>query len=273
MIRRGLRAPALHFLCLGACLLFAQRRLSATPPAAASATDEELLYQAAVALGVDGTDAAVRQRLARLGSFVGEDRADEAALEDEARRLGLARSDIVIRRHLAQMMRLAAGRLERSDLPTEDELHRALATHAAELALPDRVRFTHVYLSRTRHGAAVDGEARRLLARLRSEHVPPERAATLGETFITGSDVGPLTDADLDTRFGAGFAASLAAAPAGHWVGPIGSSYGVHLVWVHERFPATTPDLDAVRGRLVHQLLRERQEARERERLAALRAR
>ena len=273
MIGRLLRAPVVHFLFFGACLMVAQRRWAANPPTSRATSDEELLYQAALALGVDGTDQAVRQRLARLGRFVGEDRGDEAALEAEARRLGLERNDLIIRRHLAQMMQLAAGRLDRKDLPTDDDLRRALAARTAELTVPDRVRFTHVYLSRARHGATLDADARRVLDTLRSGDVSPDRAATFGDAFITGSDVGPLGDADLDRRFGAGFGASLANATTGTWAGPVASSYGLHLVWVHERLPATMPDLDAVRGRLLHQVLRERREARAHERLAALRAR
>ena len=273
MIGRLARAPVAHFLFFGACLFVAQRRWVAAPPAAAAISDEELLYDAAVALGVDAKDAAVRQCLARLGTFVGEDKGDEATLEAEARRLGLGRGDIIVRRHLAQMMQLAAGRLDRGDLPTEDDLRRALVAHSAELAVPERVRFTHVYLSRARHGATVEDDARRVLDELRRENVPPEQAATRGDAFITGAELGPVSGDDIDRRFGPGFAASLGDAATGAWSGPVASSYGLHLVWVHDRLPASTPDLDAVRGRLVHQVLRERREDRARERLAALRQR
>ena len=65
----------------------------------------------------------------------------------------------------------------------------------------------------------------------------------------------------------------MAAAPLAAWAGPIPSSYGLHLVWVHEREPAGVPALGAVRSRVVHALLEERRQARLRERMAALRAR
>jgi hypothetical protein len=269
MIRRWRWAPAVHFLCLGACLLALEPR-GTDAPGRATVSDEELLYQAALDAGIDRTDRAVAGRLARLGSFVGEDAGDEAALEAEAeaRRLGLARSDVVVRRHLAQMMELAAGRLRPEDVPTAAEL----AARAAELTLPARVRFTHVYVSRARHGDPTTA-ASRLLGRLRGEGIPPEAARSLGDPFVTGNDVAPSTDAELDRRFGAGFAAALATVPEAAWSDPIASTYGLHLVWVRERTAAATPPLDAVRGRLVHRLLRERREMRTHERLAALRAR
>lgn len=262
---RLFRSPALHFLCLGACL-FAGRTWWQVTPVEASASDDDLLYREAVALRVDASDPAVRERLARLGGFVGEDTADEASLEARARELGLARSDLVVRRHLVQMMRLAAERLEPEDVPTEDDV----AARAATLTLPPRTRFTQVYLSRTRRGAHIDEDAARLLGRLRGGD---GSATSLGDGFALGPDVGPTTDADLDLRFGAGFAAALASAPVGAWAGPIASSYGLHVVRVTERIAATTPAPDAVRGRVVHEILRERRDVRASERLAALRRR
>ena len=136
---RVLRAPLLHFLVIGGLLLglrtwrepaaaprarivigAADRaRLRETwteehgaPPSGAAeealvrdAIDEEVLYREALARGFDRRDAAVRERLVRLGGFVGE----EAGGSREARRLGLERSDLVVRRHLVEMMQLAAG--------------------------------------------------------------------------------------------------------------------------------------------------------------------
>jgi parvulin-like peptidyl-prolyl isomerase len=65
----------------------------------------------------------------------------------------------------------------------------------------------------------------------------------------------------------------VAAAPLAAWVGPVPSSYGLHLVWVHEREPGGLPSLAAVRSRVVHALLEERRQVRLRERMTALRAR
>src|SRR5206468_1630900 len=84
-----------------------------------AAIDEEVLYREAVARGFDRADATVRERLVRLGGFVGEEAgATPGALEREARRLGLERSDLVVRRHLVEMMRLAAAWLGPGDVPT-----------------------------------------------------------------------------------------------------------------------------------------------------------
>ena len=271
-----LRAPALHFLVAGALLFGAKAVVEhgrRPAPDAAAVSDDELLYREALALGVDRRDPAVRERLVRLGGFVGEDRGERDALEAEARRLGLARSDVVVRRHLTEAMRLAAGRLDAADMPTEADLQAYLAAHGDAFGAPSLVRFTQVYLARDRHGVTLEADAARLLAELRRDRVLPADAPARGDASLVGADVGPIAATDLDRRFGPGFAASLDGAAVGTWIGPVRSSYGVHLVWIHERVAARMPPLDSVRTQVLHHLLRERSAVRARERIAALRAR
>jgi hypothetical protein len=252
-------------------LLFAGARWWSAPAPPVDVSDDALLLDAAFARDVDRRDRAVRDRLARLARFEGEDPRDAGALEAEARRLGLERSDVVTRRHLVQMMQLAAGRLDAADRPSDAELRAWMDAHRGELETPARVRFAHVFVARARPDAA--GVADRLLAALRDGAVAPDRAGSRGDAFLGGSEVGPASAHDLDRRFGPGFAARLDAAPAGAWSGPVASTYGLHLVWIRERTPAAMPALDAVRGRVVHRVLRERRDRRVQERMAALRAR
>src|SRR5579864_5270718 len=136
-MRRLLHAPLVHFLGIGGALLalrlwwfpaepsrprivigpadlgrlaeaWADEHVSPPGPGAEdtlvrAAIDEEVLYREALAHGFDRRDGAVRERLVRLGGFVGEDASgNRDALEREARRLGLERSDLVIRRHLVE---------------------------------------------------------------------------------------------------------------------------------------------------------------------------
>src|SRR6059036_1826292 len=276
---RVLRAPLLHFLVIGALLLglrtwrepaaaprarivigAADRaRLRETwteehgaPPSGAAeetlvrdAIDEEVLYREALARGFDRRDAAVRERLVRLGGFVSEEAGSRDALEREARRLGLERSDLVVRRHLVQMMRLAAGWLGPDDRPSEADLEAYLARHAEELAEPARTRLTQVYLSEQARGAAAASDARALLDELPG--MSPEEARARGDAFIRGAEVDG-SRADLERTFGPGFAVAVDAAPLRTWVGPVRSSYGLHLVWVDAREPGRTPALAEVRG-------------------------
>jgi PPIC-type PPIASE domain len=305
---RVLRAPLVHFLVLGAVLLALRAWCDARGGAAApspivlsaddigrlreewtqvhgvapdagaekalvrDALDEEMLYRAALALGIDRADGSVKERLVRLGGFLGEDAGrDRGVLEQEARRLGLERSDLVIRRHLVEVMRLATGRLGPSDLPTEADLQAYLDAHAERFTSPGRVRLTQVYLSRDRRGAAVDADATRLLDELRRTAADPATAPARGDAFIRGAHVDLASRVDLEAIFGPTFARAVDDAPVGTWAGPVPSTYGLHLVWVEERVPATVPTLAVVRNQVLHEVLRERSEQRARERMQALR--
>jgi peptidyl-prolyl cis-trans isomerase C len=303
---RIVRAPALHFLLLGACVFALGRDVRVAPPPAErrivlaatdvarlrrefidaygappgpaaearlvdAAVDEEVLYRAALAEGLDRREPAVQARLAQLVRFVGEGGSgeDDGALEREARALGLDRDDLVVRRHLVQLMRLALGRLEPGTQPGPAEVAAYYARHADEFTTPETVRLTHVYV---RAGADAGPAAARLLAALRRERVSPADAPARGAPFIAGAEIGPATPAEVTATFGPGFAAALDGVRVGEWGGPLRSTYGLHLVWVHERTPGGPPPLDVVRSRVRQRLLAERREALRRERLRALRA-
>jgi hypothetical protein len=308
---RALRAPAVHFVLLGATLVALARwsgpplpRHAAAPgrtivfgaadvervrrewtmehgvpPAPAEerrliddAIEDEVLYREALRIGLDRDDPVVRTRLVQLARYLEEGPTeDEPALETEARALGLDRTDVVVRRYLVESVRLVVAGRQQAELPSEAALAAYLARHADTFAQPPRMRFVHVYLSADRHGASLARDARALAARLRAGDVPLADAPALGDPFPRGAAVPLEPAADVDRRFGGGFAAALASAPLGTWTGPIASAYGLHLVWVQEREPARVPPLAEVRGQVLHRLLRERRAERVRAVLARLR--
>jgi hypothetical protein len=239
-----------------------------------AAIDEEVLYREALALGLDRREGVIRDRLVRLARFVDENLPEDAAAsEAAARQLGLDRHDLVIRRHLVNSMRLALAAPGPSDQPTAAQLAAYYDQHGDEYRQPARVRFVHVYFSRERRGDRADADARRLLDELRSEAIAPEEAARQGDPFIRGAVVGPAPATEIERLFGADFATAIVHAAPHVWVGPIASGYGRHLVWVDERIVAGRPPLAEVRGRVLHQLLHEREQQRLRRRLASIRAR
>jgi hypothetical protein len=302
-MRRLLRAPAVHFLVAGG-LLFAVRgwwapapreersrivlaadqlqrlrgewtaRHGSAPDADAEraliddAVDDEILQREASSAGLDRRDPLVRERLAKLARFLGE--GSEGAT---ARQLGLAERDAVIRRHLAQVMRLALSRLDASDMPSDADLQAYLDAHGDLFGRPAQLRLTHVYLSRERRGTTLARDAARMLDELRRDEVMPETAPARGDVFLRGSHPPVATEAELDRLFGPGFAAALRDAPLGRWVGPVASSYGLHLVWIHERTAPRMPALDTVRAQVAYRLLEGRARDRLRSRLDRLRAR
>ena len=97
----------------------------------ASAVEERVLFREGLRLGIDRTDAVVRERLVRNLRFAGAgpERSD-AELWAEARALGMHRSDLVVRRRLVQRVRRALERAGRSP----DELR---ARYAVDVAAPE----------------------------------------------------------------------------------------------------------------------------------------
>lgn len=284
---RGTGGATLRLLACGGLLVLATRLLpAASPPLPSVAvalspaeaangpppSDDELLLRAGRA-AVAADDPVVEARLLKLARYLEVGGTAEHA-DDEliatARALGLGGEDLVLRRYLVEAARLALERPSASDAPDEDAIRAYHAAHAERFTSAPRVRATHVYLSAARRGAHLERDAARVLDQLRTSGASPGDPSTLGDPFVRGATIAGSEDA-LARGFGAGFAREVAALPAGGWHGPIASPYGLHLVRVEERAPARLAPLDEVRGRVVHALLRERGEARARERLARLR--
>ncbi len=222
--------------------------------------DEEILFREALALGLERTDAVVQQRLVRNLRFLGAGpERDDASLLREAFALGLERSDLVVRRRLVQRMRLALAASAREEPITTVELHAYRETNAQRFMEPARVRGEHVFLSRERRGAALQGDALVLRAQLEVGDAP--RAAALGDPFLHGHTLRSASARDLEGTFGAGFAAAVFSLEPGRWSEPIASAYGLHLVRLHEKQPSVRQPFEAVRDNLTEALLVERERA------------
>ncbi len=270
---RLLKSPALHFLLLGA-LLFVL--LSGGPLAEAPYTraidevlEEELLVQEALTLRVDRSERFVQSRLLQLAQQL---EIEGTAFERLAsvRELGLHASDPIVRRHLAQVMRSHLSRLGTDERPNTADLRAYWERERELFRAPDRIRLHQVFLSRNRRGVELDQDAAALLQELRENQIPGDEADRYGDPWAVGRGQLVASAAELDHRFGPGFAEKLVVLPARQWSEPVSSVYGAHLVWIEERILGEIPTLQAVQGRLYHDLLKQRQEARYAKRLRSL---
>jgi hypothetical protein len=164
-------------------------------------------------------------------------------------------SDLVVRRRLAQRMRLHYAARARAEEPGEAELRAWFEAHAERFTEPERVAVTQLFF-RTREAAAA------ALARGGDTH---------GDALPLPRELPPHSEAELAARLGPDFAAAALAAPATRWVGPVPSPYGYHLLRVRERTPARRSAFETVRSELREAFLAERAEAATRRELAALR--
>ncbi len=238
-----LREPLVHFLFLGAGIFF----LSALVGESDDPPD-----QIVVSVGQIDRLAETWQRTwqrpptqTELEGLV-EDHIREEILYREAIALGLDRDDSIIRRRLRQKMEFLPQDLVEQIEPTDAELRTYLRENADAYQVETRVSFQHIYLNLERRGTAAEGDARRLLADLKASGGPVE-PAVLSDPILLPYDLESLSESEVARLFGQEFASRLIEIAPGGWTGPLGSSYGLHLVRVGERWPARVPGLSEVR--------------------------
>jgi uncharacterized coiled-coil protein SlyX len=172
---------------------------------------------------------------------------------------GFDRDDTIIRRRLRQKLEFLVEDVAEIAPPTEAELAAWLAAHPDAFRAESRVAFRQVYLSRDRRGAAAEGEANAILARLNAAG-PAARIDDVGDATMLPQEVGLAELRDIDRVFGAGFGQRVEAIAPGSWAGPIKSPYGLHVVLVRERVAASLPELSAVRPVVERELLADRRQ-------------
>jgi len=239
-------------------------------PASMTPTGEtQQLAAAAREVGLDRADPVVRARLVRNLRFLGREGSDDA-LYREALAIGMDRSDVVIERRLADRMAARLRAAAWSEAPTEATLRRWYARNRHRWRRAPAVAFTHVFVSRARHGPDTESVAQARLAWLRAERIDPAAAAALGDPFLLNAVVPLRRLPDLARQLGAGFAEAVAESARGAWSGPIASSYGLHLVWVREQRTASMAPFEEVRGQVEDAWREERGDEALREALARL---
>lgn len=175
----------------------------------------------------------------------------------EGRAAGLDRDDFVIRRRVRQKMEFLAEDIAAVE-PSDEHLAAYLAANPERFRTEDRVTFQHVFLSATRRGSALDGDAKQVAETLVSASAPMDTAA-MGDPFLLGAAFREMSRSDVARTFGEGFAEQLSAAEPGRWQGPIASSFGAHFVFVDERVKGSLPPLGTVRDVVRREWQNERQ--------------
>lgn len=111
-----------------------------------AAIDEEILFREALRMGLLRTDPVVRQRLVQNMRFLGISSRDEAASFRQALQLGMARSDLVVRRRLVQRMQAL---LEATSSPVDEtEVREHVRRHPEAFRASPKFRLSYIYLER-----------------------------------------------------------------------------------------------------------------------------
>ena len=172
----------------------------------------------------------------------------EEVLYREALGLGLERDDTIIRRRLAQKIEFLSEDLASRIEPGEDDLKKFFDENPELYELAPELSFSHIYFNEdSRSDATADAAA--VLARLETTAPLPERAPELGDRFMLQYDYIDMSESQIARHFGGQFAETVMGLENG-WQGPIRSGYGMHLVNIHGREPASMPEFEEVRDRV-----------------------
>jgi len=238
------RDPLLHFLLLGAVLyLFYAAGAKAPLP------DRHIVFDAASVERLRAQwkkDNGAYPDAAAMRNLI-EQRVRDEILYREAKMLGLADNDIIVRRRLVQKLDFLLGDPAQLHAPSEAQLRDYFAAHRQHYLKPARLSFGHVYFSADRPGANAQAAARARLATFAATAPPPRHVQAYGDPFMLPTQYVERTQAQIAGVFGKAFAAALMALPSGRWQGPVVSGFGVHLVYVYRKTAPSVPDLAAVR--------------------------
>ena len=242
-MKKLVREPLLHFLLLGALIFALNAWRAKQRPADAAAPRIEV-----TAAVIERLRAAFERQFGKApdaeelrGQVVAHIR--EEVFCREALALGLDRDDTIVRRRLAQMMEFLTGDIAGASEPADAVVREFFEKNAARYAKAGRVSFRHVYFKKEKRGAGTEAAAVEALAAL-AKGASDE---TMGDPFLHGFEFVEREQDDVIAAFGREFAEKLAAQPIGEWIGPVESSYGLHLVRVEARMEPRAVKFDEVR--------------------------
>ena len=240
MLRRLLREPLVHFLLLGGAL-FAIFGHGGTD---VRGGDWQIVVSAAdinrLATGFSQTwhrppDADELQT--QIDDYVREEVLYRTALA-----LDLDKDDMIIRRRLRQKMEFTFE--DTVPPPQELELRAYFAAHADKFRTQPLISFRQVFVS-PRRGETAKDDARHILMQLASAAPGAEEE---GDSLLLGEGLSQTPLDRIASLLGDDFAHTLAEVSPGQWIGPLRSSYGLHLVFVTEAQPAVLPAFEQVRS-------------------------
>jgi len=261
-----LKEPLLHFAVLGIGLFaaFALVSRDAELPSGEIVVDKQRVAMLAEQF------ARTRQRPPTPTELDGlvDDYVRDEILYREGVALGLDRDDSVIRNRVRLKMEVLYEGVG-ADV-TDADLQAWLDANPDRYARPARYDFRQIFFAPDR-GANLDRDVAAALAEL--ERSPEADWPTLGDATLLPAALSGAAESDVAAQFGEAYAAELAATPTGHWLGPVPSAYGAHIVRVDRREERRGAPLSDVRDEVERDVRSARSEAVSQSLYEGLRAR
>ncbi len=207
--------------------------------------DRDMLFQQGLAMELHKHDSIIYQRLLRNMRFLGlDDGKSDEELYQQALDMRLHLGDEVVKRRIIQVIEQLLLAANPPQPPSEADIAGEFERRREELRHPPRYSITQLYFSRER-----EDEMAAAIARIRDESLAPEQALELSSPFLSGYRFERQSPDQLARIFGPAFVLNLQRANPRpqQWVGPVGSTYGQHYVWVSDIVPSRDATLEEVR--------------------------
>jgi hypothetical protein len=231
---------------------------------------EEILLNEARRYGWDRQDPIVFSHLVRNMRFIEpESREDDLALFKRALEMNMQAHDPIVRARLLYRAGEALAYVPEDRMPTREQLEEHRKRHADRFEREGRVRFQHVFLSRSKRGDALAADASAMRERL--SQLGDSAPHGLGDPLPGLRTEQVARVSEIRDDYGTELAAVVEEALVGTWRGPVSSVYGLHFVKVIAKQPPYLPTLDVIGREVRADRLGEIRDELRRERMEALR--
>jgi len=254
-MKKLLKDPLIHFLLIGAVLFFIFDVFSKTD----NTESNKITITSGDLKALEANFTRTWQRTPtdeEMQGIIEEKIRDEIAFR-EAIAMGLDRDDAFIRRRLRMKMEMLIEDIGSLNPPTDEALESYLKENKSSFRREPQLSFSHIFLNPDSHPGSLESDIESLLALLKNENenVTPE---TYGDPTMLPRQY-PLSSIRFIRRqFGRLFADGLVTLESGSWQGPIESSYGLHLVYIHQYQEGSDPALKEIRDAVEREFMSER---------------
>lgn len=172
------------------------------------------------------------------------ERVKQEVYSREATALGLDKDDLIIQRRLQQKIDFIVNDNIEQIQPTDSILTDFLAKHPDRFKVEQQFTFRQVFLDPDKHGKSIEKDAVKILAALNKGYADFQK---VGDITLLPPELSNVRATEVSNQFGDEFTLQLTKLPIDKWVGPVKSTYGLHLVQVSKHIDDGIPAFADIR--------------------------
>ena len=175
----------------------------------------------------------------------------EQAAYYEGVNLGLDKDDVVITRRVRQKLDFIAEESTSRPEVNDQILSLYLKEHAEQFQSESLFTFHQIYLDPKKHGKELNQQIEILMTELQQK--PDQDTSLLGDRILFKPVYQQQSISEIKRTLGNNFSQQLTQLNIGKWIGPVHSSFGVHLIYIEENIKGRLPELSEVRPQVLRE--------------------